>query len=737
MSLDLTSVETQQLNLDTRLVQLDFAIQLELWHEAYKAVEDIHGLMTFSKKTFQPKTMSNYYQKLALVFWKSGYHLFHATAILKHFQLSRDMKKNLSPEELGKMASRVLIAVLATPLSDTRPEFDQFIEMEYSPQDKVVRLSLLLGLSQPPTRSSLIKDILRSGILQAALPEMQDLYQHLEVDFEPMKLCDRIQSFADTVCSSDELSFLEQYLHTLKDITLVRLLKQVSQIYSSICFNRLLELAPFSSPFALERIIVECARFNDLQVRIDHRSRTLHFGSELSEVSGGKEEDGPHLQDMPSEQIRNQLMVMTSVLERSVHVIAPDKMKVENNALRSKIIEAYQHSKVRDHERILLRQKAIENRKEYLEKKAYELAVEEENKKEAALREAQLLEEKRLEAEKEEREKRKMEEEIKQIQQRHMRDRMSQIAQTEIGKKVLDKLDENEIENLDADQIMAKQVSELEKERKELIARLKTQERKWITWNGPRDKKRSLFFKSSSKRILKMTRYVFWNEKEADRIHEAKEDRKVSLEHKGRLSRMKEDKDVYLGNLLKERRSIFEKKCEEFNKFLEGERLKRLAARKKIREAERRESWIKEKEAEAQRRRDAEMEEERRLETERLLKEEEAWHEKKKELDAIEAKKQEREKQIEEKMMAAEEKLRAERAEQQQKMTQRPREDPSADDSSNWRSEKRGDDRKKDMSRTDLEGRDDQNKRRDFGGRRDFGDGPRRDLGDRDGAEEI
>ena len=41
----------------SRLVQLDAAIQMELWQEAYKAVEDIHGLMTLSKKVFQVSTV--------------------------------------------------------------------------------------------------------------------------------------------------------------------------------------------------------------------------------------------------------------------------------------------------------------------------------------------------------------------------------------------------------------------------------------------------------------------------------------------------------------------------------------------------------------------------------------------------------------------------------------------------------------------------------------------------------
>merc|ERR1712142_487242 len=116
MSINLNNPETQQMNLDTRLAQLDAAIQMELWQEAYKAVEDIHGLMTMSKKVFQPKMMANYYQKLALVFWKSGNQLFHAAAIFKHFQLVRDMKKHLSQEETAKMASRVLSACLCVSL---------------------------------------------------------------------------------------------------------------------------------------------------------------------------------------------------------------------------------------------------------------------------------------------------------------------------------------------------------------------------------------------------------------------------------------------------------------------------------------------------------------------------------------------------------------------------------------------------------------------------------------------
>lgn len=57
------------------------------------------------------------------------------------------------------MACRVLLATLSIPLPSAHPEFDRFIETDRSPLEKVQRLAILLGLSQPPTRASLLKDV--------------------------------------------------------------------------------------------------------------------------------------------------------------------------------------------------------------------------------------------------------------------------------------------------------------------------------------------------------------------------------------------------------------------------------------------------------------------------------------------------------------------------------------------------------------------------------------------------
>ena len=103
---------------------------------------------------------------------------------------------------------------------------------------------------------------------------------------------------------------------------------------------------------------------------------------------------------------------------------------------------------------------------------------EEKRKAEDALREQQKLEEERLKQEREERQRQRDQEQLAEIQKKHIMEKLETIAQTEIGKTVIAKMDEKELASLDTEAIMIKQVEELENQKRQLIARLKAQEKK-------------------------------------------------------------------------------------------------------------------------------------------------------------------------------------------------------------------------------------------------------------------
>lgn len=64
------------------------------------------------------------------------------------------------------------------------------------------------------------------------------------------------------------------------------------------------------------------------QVRIDHSSRNLSFGSDLNYSPREDSPVGPYLQPMPSEQIRSQLTAMSAALAKAIQVVKPAHLLV-------------------------------------------------------------------------------------------------------------------------------------------------------------------------------------------------------------------------------------------------------------------------------------------------------------------------------------------------------------------------------------------------------------------------
>ncbi|XP_028585934.2 eukaryotic translation initiation factor 3 subunit A [Podarcis muralis] len=661
-AINLNNPESQSMHLETRLVQLDSAISMELWQEAFKAVEDIHGLFSLSKKPPKPQLMANYYHKVSTVFWKSGNALFHASTLHRLYHLSREMRKNLTQEEMQRMSTRVLLATLSIPITPERTDIARLLDMDGIIVEKQRRLATLLGLQAPPTRISLINDMVRFNVVQHVVPEVKELYNWLEVDFHPLKLCGRVCKVLNWVRDQSEKEpELQLYIPHLQNNTILRLLQQVAQIYQSIEFSRLTTLVPFVDAFQLERAIVDAARHCDLQVRIDHTTRTLSFGSDLNYCTREDAPLGPQLQNMPSEQIRSQLTAMSSALAKALEVIKPPHILLEKEEQHQLAVTAYLKNSRKEHQRILARRQTIEERKERLESLNIQREKEELEQREAELQKVRKAEEERLRQEAKEREKERILQEHEQIKKKTVRERLEQIKKTELGAKAFKDIDIEDLEELDPDFIMAKQVEQLEKEKKELQERLKNQEKKIDHFERAKRLEEIPLIKSAyeEQRVRDME---LWEQQEEERISTMQLEREKALEHKNRMSRMLEDSDFFVTRLKEARRSVYEEKLKQFQERLAEERHKRLEERKRQRKEERRIAYYQEKEEEEQRLQEEKMlkeqEEKERVEREKREEEMREYQERVKKLEEVERKKRQRELEIEERERRREEERR-------------------------------------------------------------------------------
>ncbi|KAM6067110.1 eukaryotic translation initiation factor 3 subunit A isoform 3-T3 [Chlamydotis macqueenii] len=661
-AINLNNPDSQSMHLETRLVQLDSAISMELWQEAFKAVEDIHGLFALSKKPPKPQLMANYYHKVSTVFWKSGNALFHASTLHRLYHLSREMRKNLTQEEMQRMSTRVLLATLSIPITPERTDIARLLDMDGIIVEKQRRLATLLGLQAPPTRASLINDMVRFNVVQYVVPEVKELYNWLEVDFHPLKLCSRVSKVLNWVKDQAEKEpELQLYIPHLQNNTILRLLQQVAQIYQSIEFSRLTSLVPFVDAFQLERNIVDAARHCDLQVRLDHTTRTLSFGSDLNYSTREDAPLGPQLQSMPSEQIRNQLTAMSSALAKALAVIKPPHLLQEKEEQHQLAVTAFLKNSRKEHQRILARRQTIEERKERLESLNIQREKEELEQREAELQKVRKAEEERLRQEAKEREKERILQEHEQIKKKTVRERLEQIKKTELGAKAFKDIDIEDLEELDPDFIMAKQVEQLEKEKKELQERLKNQEKKIDYFERAKRLEEIPLIKTAyeEQRVHDME---LWEQQEEERITTLQLEREKALEHKNRLSRMLEDRDLFEARLKASRRTVYEDKLKQFQERLAEERRNRLEERKKQRKEERRITYYREKEEEEQRLREEQLlkerEEKERIEREKREQEQREYQERVKKLEELEKKKRQREMEIEERERRREEERR-------------------------------------------------------------------------------
>jgi len=598
-AINLNDPDTLQRHLDTRFQQLNVAVELELWQEAFRSVEDIHTLLNLSKRPAKNIMMANYYQNLTRIFLVSDNYLFHAAAWSRYYYFLRNSAaqaasnpalRKVSPAttdaDWTRVSSLYLLAALSIPVISQARSRGALLDVDEAKRTKNTRLTNLLGLAKAPTRASLFKEILNKGLLKRARPEIRELYTILEVDFHPLSICKKISPILTKIADDPDM---KPYVQPLQQVILTRLFQQLSQVYDSVQLQFVLDLASFPSPFeinptVIEKFIMNGCKKGDLSIRIDHSAGVLTFESDIFSTSkalhpgsntGSAEKDTSvqKLQSTPSEIVRTQLSRLAKALYLTCAHVDSEFIQ-EREAAKATAHQRALAGAAKEHAETLARRTIIEKKKEAAESALLKKEKEEAQIRAARQEEARAAEAARVAEQQKKRELERVKAEQERIRKEELKKQLDELA--------LDtKIDVENIGDLDSNQLRMMKLQQLEKEKRDMSERLRL--------TGKRIDHLERAFRREEVKILPQD----WERQKAEDLAAYEAAKKITLENakrqhdeavalKKRLERLVGSYESFRDDIKQQRSQEFEQRRKAAERELQKAMDKR---RKEVREA--------------------------------------------------------------------------------------------------------------------------------------------------------
>lgn len=620
-AINLSDPDTLQRHLDTRFQQLNVAVELELWQEAFRSVEDIHTLLSLSKRPAKNVMMANYYEKLTQIFRVSENYLFHAAAWSRYYNLLRQSanlvaagqssKKDMpaaSEADLNRVASFVLLSALSIPVISTTRSRGALMDVDEVRKSKNTRLTNLLGMSSAPTRAILFKDAMSKGLLKRARPEIRELYQILEVDFHPLSICKRISPILTRIGSDPDM---EKYVAPLQQVILTRLFQQLSQVYESVELKFVHELAQFPDPYQIdsaniEKFIMNGCKKGDLAIRVDHATNVITFDSDVFSSakslhpgsgagSSENETSVQRLQRTPADIVRSSLTRLAKSLYVTCQYVDPQFNEARQQAKAAALARAAAGAE-QEHQETLARRAIIEKKKELATDALQKKQKEEETRKRILIQQRQEAETLRLQEETKERERKRLQDEQNRIRRENNEKEINDLKAKGINFGDVD------VDDLDSNRLRLLRISQLEKEKNDLNKNLRVTSKR-IDHLERAFRKEEIKLLPQDYEAQRKRDTEAYEKKKDETLKESERKHKEDVSLKHRLSRLLPVYETFTQDVRERRKDEFEKRRKqaekEYNQAVE--KRKRELRERKAREQTEREDLERRKQEEEER----------------------------------------------------------------------------------------------------------------------------------------
>ena len=619
-AINLSDPDTLQRHLDTRFQQLNVAVELELWQEAFRSVEDIHTLLSLSKRPAKNIMMANYYEKLTRIFLVSENYLFHAAAWSRYYNLLRQSASLVSSSQgpkkdnpavtdadMTRAASFVLLSALSIPVISTSRSRGT-IDVDETRKTKYQRLTNLLGMSSTPTRLVLFKDAMSKGLLRRVRSEIRDLYQILEVDFHPLSICKKIAPILKEIGNDPEM---EKYILPLQQVILTRLFQQLSQVYESVELKFVHELAqPLTvTTGTMENFIMNGCKKGDLAIRLDHASSVLTFDSDVfssakalhpGSTAETETTSVQRLQSTPAEIVRSQLTRLAKTLYITCHYVDPSFNATRRQAKAAASSRA-QTGADTEHQGTLARRAIIEKKKEIASDALQKKQKEDETRKRLKAQQLQEKEAARLADEQKARELKRYQDEQRKAKQETL---IKEVEELKKHKNI--DLEGVDLEDLDSDRLRALRIEQMTREKNELNNSLRITGKR-IDHLERAFRKEELKLLPRDYEVQRQRDLASYEQAKAEALKSAEQKHKEDVALKHRLGRLVPIYEQFRKELQERRHDEFERRRKQADRELEN------AIQKRKRDAREAKARARREQQEAERR--------QREEEERLLRE--------------------------------------------------------------------------------------------------------------------